>query len=45
MIINSLDKGKASLVKRMEEKHSIHTVYEAASLGIDLIECKIIDMD
>ena len=45
MIINSLDKGKASLVKRMEEKHAIHVVYEVASLGIGLIECKIIDID
>lgn len=44
MIINSLDKGKASLVKCMEEKHAIHTVYEATRLGISLIEHKIIDI-
>ena len=45
MIINSLDEGKASLIKRMEEKHAIHTVYTAASLGIGSIEYEIIDMD
>lgn len=45
MIINSLDKGRASLVKRMEEKHAIHTVYTAASLGIGSIEHEIIDID
>ena len=45
MIINSLDEGKASLIKRMEEKHAIHTVYTAASLGIGSIEYEIIDID
>lgn len=45
MIINSLDEGKASLIKRMEEKHAIHMVYTAASLGIGSIEYEIIDID
>ncbi len=45
MIMNSSDEGKASLINRMEEKHAIHTVYTAASLGIGSIEYEIIDID
>lgn len=44
-IINSPDKGKASLVNRMEEKHAIHTVEEAARLGLGLRSYKIINID
>ncbi len=44
-IINSEDEGKASLIKRMEEKHAIHTVDEAASLGLGSLEYEIIDLD
>lgn len=44
-IINSEDKGKASLVDRMEDRHAIHTVEEAANLGIGSREYEIINID
>ncbi len=44
-IMNSEDKGKASLVKRMEEKHAIHTVEEASKLNIGTREYEIVDID
>ncbi len=44
-IINSTDTGKASLIKRMEEKHAIHTVEEAEKLGLGTIDYEIIDLD
>lgn len=44
-IINSTDKGKASLVNRMEEKHAIHTVEEAERLGLGSRKYEIIDID
>lgn len=44
-IINSNDSGKTSLVKRMEEKHAIHTVEHAEKLGIGSREYKLINID
>ena len=44
-IMNSEDEGKASLVKRMEEKHAIHTVEEASKLNIGTREYEIVDID
>ena len=44
-IINSEDKGSASLIKRMDEKHAIHTVEEAERLGLGTREYEIIDLD
>jgi uncharacterized Fe-S center protein len=37
--------GKASLIKRMEEKHAIHTVEIAEELGIGTTDYEIINMD
>lgn len=44
-IMNSEDEGKASLVKRMEEKHAIHTVEEAANLGLGSTLYEVISID
>ena len=44
-IINSKDEGKASLIKRMEEKHAIHTVEIAESLGIGTTDYEVINID
>lgn len=44
-IMNSTDPGKTSLVNRMLEKHAIHTVEEAANLGLGSREYEIIDID
>ena len=44
-IINSNDKGKASLVARMQEKHAIHTVERASLLGIGSRLYEVIDID
>ena len=44
LIYNSKDPGKASLIKRMEEKHGIHTVEAAADLGIGTRKYKLIQM-
>ena len=44
LIYNSKDPGKASLIKRMEEKHGIHTVEAAADLGIGTRNYKLIQM-
>ena len=44
-IINSTDAGKASLINRMNEKHAIHTVEEAAKLGVGTREYTIINID
>ena len=44
-IINSTDKGKASLVNRMHERHAIHIVEEAARLGLGNREYKLVDID
>jgi uncharacterized Fe-S center protein len=45
LIYNSEDQGKASLIHRMEEKHGIHTVEEAARLGVGYREYQLIDID
>lgn len=44
-IMNSEDPGKASLVNRMNEKHAIHTVEEAANLGLGRREYELINID
>ena len=44
-VMNSTDKGKASLVKRMLEKHAIHTVEEAHKLNLGSREYEIINID
>jgi len=44
-IMSSEDEGKDSLVNRMEEKHAIHTVEEAANLGLGSREYEIISID
>ncbi|MBR2909699.1 MAG: DUF362 domain-containing protein [Clostridia bacterium] len=44
-IVNSKDKGKTSLVKRMEEKHAILIVEEAERLGLGSQEYEIINID
>lgn len=44
-IINSTDEGKESLIERMHEKHAIHTVEEAANLGIGNREYDLISID
>lgn len=44
-IMNSNDEGKTSLVNRMKEKHAIHTVEEAARLGIGNREYELINID
>jgi uncharacterized Fe-S center protein len=45
LVYKSEDPGKASLIHRMEEKHGIHTVEEAARLGIGSRDYELIDMD
>jgi uncharacterized protein len=45
LIYKSEDLGKASLIHRMEEKHGIHTVEEAARLGIGSREYELIYID
>ena len=44
-VMDSDDEGKDTLVKRMEEKHAIHTVEEAESLGIGTRDYEIINLD
>ena len=44
-VMNSTDPGKESLVNRMLEKHAIHTVEEAANLGVGSREYEIVDID
>lgn len=44
-VMNSPDKGKASLVKRMQDLHAIHTVEECNRFGLGSREFKIIDID
>lgn len=44
-IMNSDDKGKASLVKRMLDKHAIHLVDTAFKLGLGSEQYEIIDID
>ena len=44
-IMNSEDSGKASLVKRMQDLHAIHTVEEASNLGLGSREYEIVNID
>ncbi len=44
-IINSPDKGKASLVKRMDERHGIHIVEASAKHGLGNREYNIVNLD
>ena len=44
LIYQSKDEGKASLIKRMEEKHGIHTVEAAADLGVGVRKYKLIEL-
>ena len=44
-VYNSEDKGKASLIKRMEDRHGIHTVEAAEKHGIGSTDYEIIDID
>lgn len=44
-IINSNDKGKESLIKRMKEKNAIHIVEEAERLGLGSRSYEIINID
>lgn len=44
-IINSTDPKKEALVKRMEEKHAIHTVEFAEKLGLGSREYEIINIE
>lgn len=44
LIYNSKDPGKASLIKRMEEKHGIHTVEAASKLGVGVRIYKLIEI-
>ena len=44
-IYNSTDKGKASLIKRMEDRHGIHTVEAAEKHGLGLREYDLISID
>lgn len=45
LIYNSEDKGKTSLIHRIEEKHGIHTIEEAARLGVGSREYELINID
>lgn len=45
LVYKSEDSGKASLIHRMEEKNGIHTVEEAARLGIGSRDYELIHID
>lgn len=44
-VYNSPDKGKASLIKRIEDKHGIHTAEAAAQHGLGSLEYELINID
>ena len=44
-IVNAEDKGKTSLVNRMEEKHAIHILEEGERLGLGTREYEVISID
>lgn len=44
LVYASKDSGKASLIKRMEQMHGIHTVEAAADLGVGVRKYKLIDI-
>ena len=43
-VYNSSDPGKAPLIKRMEEKHGIHTLETAVEHGLGSMEYKIVEI-
>jgi uncharacterized Fe-S center protein len=45
LVHNSEDDKKASLIKRIEEKHGIHIIEEAEKLGIGSSEYELINID
>ena len=45
LIYKSNDKGKASLIKRMEEKHAIHILETGEELGIGSRKYDLIELD
>jgi uncharacterized Fe-S center protein len=45
LVYNSEDPGKSSLIHRMDELHGIHTVEEAARLGVGSRDYELIDLD
>lgn len=44
-VINADDPGKAALIRRMEEKHGIHTVEAAEKLGLGSREYELISIE
>ena len=44
LVYNSKDKGKASLIERIESRHGIHTVEAAEALGVGVRKYKLIEM-
>lgn len=44
LVYASEDKGKASLIRRIEEKHGIHTVEAAEALGVGKREYELVDL-
>lgn len=45
LIYASPDKGKASLIKRMEEKHGVHILETAEDLGVGTRKYELIEID
>jgi len=43
-IYNSSDKGKDRLIKRIEEKHGVHTVEHAEKIGIGTTNYEIVEI-
>ena len=44
-VYGSPDVGKAALIERMESRNGIHTVETAATLGLGLRDCEIVNID
>ncbi len=44
-VVNADDPGKAALIRRMEEKHGIHTVEAAAELGLGSRDYELVPID
>lgn len=45
LVYASQDPGKADLIKRMESRNGIHTVYAAAALGVGSMEYELIEVE
>ena len=43
-VMNSSDPGKAALIERMLSRHAIHTVEEAARLGVGTREYELVEI-